>query len=157
METFYGLKALYAGKSPVADDFPSQRPVTRSFDAFFDLRLNKRLSKQSWGWCLETPSHSLWRHCNVFPVVWMFTSKSFFNKSEEIQRRALRFVLCDYDSCYENLQTAASVPGIRIDLLISPAIEDFKCVNWLNPDYLNKMIHKNRIHMSYATHPFVQT
>ena len=28
---------------------PSQRPVTRSFDDFFDLRLNKRLSKQSWG------------------------------------------------------------------------------------------------------------
>ena len=42
-----------------------QRPVTRSFDVFFDLRLNKRLSKQSWGWWFETPSRSLWRHCNV--------------------------------------------------------------------------------------------
>ena len=28
-------------------EFPTQRPVTRSFDVFFDLRLNKRLSKQS--------------------------------------------------------------------------------------------------------------
>ena len=46
--------------------WPSQRPVTRSFDVFFDLRLNKRLSKQSWGWWFETPSRSLWRHCNVF-------------------------------------------------------------------------------------------
>ena len=46
-------------------EFPSQRPVTRSFDVFFDLRLNKRLSKQSWGWWFETPSPSLWRHCNV--------------------------------------------------------------------------------------------
>ena len=27
-------------------EFPAQRPVTRSFDVFFDLRLNKRLSKQ---------------------------------------------------------------------------------------------------------------
>ena len=45
-------------------DFPSQRPVTRNFDAFIDLRLNKRLSKQAWGWCMETPSRSLWRHCN---------------------------------------------------------------------------------------------
>ena len=35
-----------------------------SFDVFFDLRLNKRLSKQSWGWWFETPSRSLWRHCN---------------------------------------------------------------------------------------------
>ena len=33
---------------------PAQRPVTRSFDGFFDLRLNKRLSKQLWGWWFET-------------------------------------------------------------------------------------------------------
>ena len=44
---------------------PSQRPVTRSFDVFFDLRLHKPLSKQSWSWWFETPSHPLWRHCNV--------------------------------------------------------------------------------------------
>ena len=46
-------------------DFPTQRPVTRSFGVFFDLRLNKRLSKQPWGWWFETPSSSLWRHCNA--------------------------------------------------------------------------------------------
>ena len=45
-------------------EFPSQRPVTWSFDIFFDLRLKKRLSQQSWGWWFETPSRSLWRHCN---------------------------------------------------------------------------------------------
>ena len=45
-------------KSPVSSEFPSQRPVTRSFDAFFD-RLNKQLRTQSWGWWFETPSHSL--------------------------------------------------------------------------------------------------
>ena len=39
-------------------------PVTRSFDVFFDLRLNKRLRKQSWRWWFETPSSPLWRHCN---------------------------------------------------------------------------------------------
>ena len=48
----------------VPDEFPAQRPVTRSFDVFFDLRLNKRLSKQSWGWWFETPSRLLWRHRN---------------------------------------------------------------------------------------------
>ena len=37
----------------------------RSFDVFFDLRLNKRLSKQPWGWWFETPALSLWRHRNV--------------------------------------------------------------------------------------------
>ena len=35
-------------------EFPTQRPVRRSFDVFFDLRLNKRLSKQPWGWWFET-------------------------------------------------------------------------------------------------------
>ena len=43
---------------------PAQRPVTRSFDVFFDLRLNKRLSKRSWGWWFDTQSCPLWRHCN---------------------------------------------------------------------------------------------
>ena len=47
---------------------PAQRPVTRSFDVFFDLRLNKRLSKQSWGWWFETASCPLWRHRNVLVV-----------------------------------------------------------------------------------------
>ena len=41
---------------------PAQRPVTRSFDVFFDLRLIKRLSTQSRGWWFETPSRPLWRH-----------------------------------------------------------------------------------------------
>ena len=44
--------------------FPAQRPVTRSFNVFFDLRLNKRLSKQSWGWWFQTLSGPLWPHCN---------------------------------------------------------------------------------------------
>ena len=43
----------------------TQRPVTRSFDVFFDLRLNKRLRKQSWGWWFETLSRPLWRQCNA--------------------------------------------------------------------------------------------
>ena len=43
---------------------PSQRPVTQRFGVFFDLRLNKRLSKQSWRRWFETHSRSLWRHCN---------------------------------------------------------------------------------------------
>ena len=43
-------------------EFPTQRPVTRNFDVFFDL--NKRLSKQPWGWWFETLSWSLWRQRN---------------------------------------------------------------------------------------------
>ena len=42
METFSALLAICAGNSPVPGEFPSQRPVMRSFDVFFDLRLNER-------------------------------------------------------------------------------------------------------------------
>ena len=50
METFSTLLAICVGNSPVTGEVPAQRPVTRSFDVFFDLRLNKQLSKQWWGW-----------------------------------------------------------------------------------------------------------
>ena len=64
------LLAICAGNSPVPGELPTQRSVTRSFDVFFDLRLNKRLSKQSWGWWFETLSRPLWRHCNVESLFW---------------------------------------------------------------------------------------
>ena len=48
---------------------PRWIPLTKAsdaeFDVFFDLRLNKRLSKQSWGWWFEALSRPLWRHFNV--------------------------------------------------------------------------------------------
>ena len=65
METYSELLTICAGNSSVPGEFPVQRPVTRSFDVFFDLRLNKRLSKQSWGWWFETLSQALWRQCNA--------------------------------------------------------------------------------------------
>ena len=64
METFSALLSICAGNSPITGEFPAQRPLTRSFDVFFELRLNKRLNKESWGWWFETPSRPLWRHCN---------------------------------------------------------------------------------------------
>ena len=63
-ETFSTLLALYAGNPSVTGEFPSQGPVTQSFDVFFNLRPNKRLSKQSW---------ACWRHradYDVIAMVW---------------------------------------------------------------------------------------
>ena len=62
----FRVLAIRAGNSPVPGECPTQRPVTRSFDVFFDLRPNKRLSKHWWGWWFETPSCPLWRHCNDY-------------------------------------------------------------------------------------------
>ena len=83
MEIFSALLAICAGNSPVTGEFPTQRPVTRSFDVYFDLRPNERLSKQSWGWWFETLSRSLWRHRNVYAI----------NDSECMLRRALHLII----------------------------------------------------------------
>ena len=66
MEKFTALLAICAGNSPVSGEFPAQRPVTRSFYVFFDLRPNKGLSKEPWVWWFETHSPPLWRHSNVY-------------------------------------------------------------------------------------------
>ena len=61
METFSVLLV----HTPVTGEFPLQEPVTRIFEVFFDLRPNKRSSKESWGWWFGTPLRSLWCYCNV--------------------------------------------------------------------------------------------
>ena len=58
METFSALLAICAGNSPVPGEFPAQRPVTRSFDVFFDLRLNKRwINNRQAGDLRRYPAH----------------------------------------------------------------------------------------------------
>ena len=74
METISALLALCAGNSPATGEFPAQRPMTRSFDVSSYLSLNKRLSKESWGWCFETPWCLLWRYCNDIRHVLPLTS-----------------------------------------------------------------------------------
>ena len=64
-ENIFRVTGPLCGEFTGPGEFPTQRPVTRSFDVFFDLRLNKRLSKQPWSWWFETPAWSLWRHRNA--------------------------------------------------------------------------------------------
>ena len=79
METFSALLVIYEENSPVTGEFPTQRPVTRSFDVFFDLCMNKRLSKRWWGyqfhWYDLTEQESLWQETNM-QILSVF-SKSF--------------------------------------------------------------------------------
>ena len=87
METYSALLAICAGNSPATGEFPAQRPVTRSFDVFFVLRLFKRLNKQSRGWWFEKPSRPLWRHSTVMQwPKWQFniweTEATVFYQSE---------------------------------------------------------------------------
>ena len=61
----FRIIGLLCGNSLVTGEFPSQRPVRRNFGVFFDLGINKQLSKQSRHQWLETQLRSLWCHCNV--------------------------------------------------------------------------------------------
>ena len=64
MEVFSALLALCAGKSPVTSEFSSQRPVTRSFEVFFDLRLKK-------GWVNNREAGGLGRYRANYDVTVM--------------------------------------------------------------------------------------
>ena len=63
------------GNTPITGEFPSQRPVPRSFGVFFDLRLNLRLGKQSWGWWFETLS----RYYDVTVMQWIESGPVIFS------------------------------------------------------------------------------
>ena len=64
----------------------------------------------------------------------MFTSKKSLEKIENIQKRALRFVLNDYQSNYHDLLNKSEATGIKIMTLHLLAIEVYKCVNNFNPE-----------------------
>ena len=97
METFSALLAICAGNSPVPGEFPELRPVTQSFDVFFDLRPNKRLSKQWRGWWFETPSRLLWRQCNDGnkTILWPYPSNE---NSQTDDTMMLNLFIDDLDS-----------------------------------------------------------
>ena len=96
MESFSALRAICAGNSLVTGEFPAQRPGTRSFDAIFDLRLNKQLSKQLWSWWFETPSCSLWRHCDVLTITESCASPDFNDTLQWFYKvtKAIRSPVC---------------------------------------------------------------
>ena len=80
MVTFSALLAFCVGNSPVTGEFPTQRPMTRSFDVSSHSRLNQHLSKQ-WGrqW-FEAPWHSLKLIClnqlDLPSVQWHIAARS---------------------------------------------------------------------------------
>ena len=64
----FALLAICVGNSPVTGEFPAQRPVTPSFDVFFDLRLNKRFYAVNW--CV-----SRWNGRDTMDVIIFFISR----------------------------------------------------------------------------------
>ena len=93
MEAFSALLAICAGNSPVPGEFPTQRPMTRSFDVYFDLRLDKRLCKQSWGWWFETLLCPLWRHSDAITTRYAILIRKAHSPTISALRFSIRYVL----------------------------------------------------------------
>ena len=132
MDIFSALLAFCVGNSPVIGKFPSQRPVTRSFEVFFDLRLNKQLSKQSWSWWFETQSRSLWRHYN---------DRHKFNfpfNSQLMIRWLIRYWNCPLSPLQLNMRVAIDLWKGNVDELLqerrsSSALPMELCLSCTNP------------------------
>ena len=83
-------------------------------------------------------------HFNYCPIVWHFCSKYNTVKLEKIQERGLRFVYNDYSSSYEILLSKAGLCTLELGRLRAIAVEMFKAVNGLCPNYISDLIvHRN--------------
>ena len=100
-------------------EFPTQRPVTRSFDAFFDLRLNKQLSKQSWGWWFGTLLCPLWRRRNELFII-EIEIRACINNYIYIHTKRLHIIIHPCQTFNGNLvnSLAPGRPGCRFKTAI---------------------------------------
>ena len=112
------LLALCAGNSLVTGEFPPQRPVTWSFDVFFDLHLNKQLSKQLWGWWFEMQACSLWRHCLFFLIHQALPSLTRSNLVDEEEEDDQSLLVRDYFPL-ERISVSCCVSFILSELCVS--------------------------------------
>ena len=101
-ETFSALLAFCAGNSPETGEFPAQRPVRRSFDVFFDLRLKQQLSKHWRRRWFETLSRSLWRHCNDTEASLLSDESCYLKDRLPLDKRL---------ACHTNVKLAPDSPA----------------------------------------------
>ena len=88
---------------------PRWIPRTKASDAelndvFFDLHLNKRLSKQSWGWWFETLLRALWRHSNEFCLLrpgWPPVPNDIARSYNAFYFKLIRYLMVDYHKAVE--------------------------------------------------------
>ena len=161
MKTFSALLAICAGNSPVTGEFLAQRPVTRSFDVFFDLRPNKRLSKQSRGWLfldqilsqnlsanIKTNTHWInilkawakwsswwWRHFQTYFLDRMFCI--LIQKSQSFVPWSLMAIYKYWSRWLYNVKWARSINLNQWLNVLTPSYESFLQCYWLNYNWWN--------------------
>ncbi len=81
---------------------------------------------------------------NYCPVVWMLCGQGNVKKMEPIQLKALFFFFNDFTLSYAELLTKSKLPSISIHLIRSLAIEVYKCINEIAPEYLCTLLSFNK-------------
>ena len=79
---------------------------------------------------------------NYCPLVWLFTSRDSINNIDKIQKRALRLVLKDYESCYKDLLLKSGFDSFRIYAVKSLMIELYNILEGMTPNYLSELFVK---------------
>ena len=82
---------------------------------------------------------------NFCPIVWNFCGKSSMQTIEKIQERALRFVYDDSESSYSELLKKSGKCTMHVSRIKLFAMEMFKCINKLNPMFLNDIVIEKRM------------
>ena len=142
METFSANWPFVRGNSPVPGEFPAQRPVTMSFDVFFDLRLNNWLSKQSWGRWFETLSCPLWRHCNDNPLDqhWLDIEPTHLCPIDVISMLMQWSLLSGLPPVYRQTITWTSTDILWIGPLEWGAVSDLSLISDLNQKFKHDLL-----------------
>ena len=71
--------------------------------------------------------------------MWILSSVKSLNKIENLQKRALRFVLSDYESSYDELLRLCGSCAINVRLKRNLCVEIYKTLNDLNPSLMREI------------------
>ena len=76
---------------------------------------------------------------NYCPLVWMLSSVKSLNKIENLQKQALRFMLSEYESSYDELLRLSGGCTINVILKRNLCVEIYKTLNDLNPSFMREI------------------
>ena len=100
------------------------------------LRLKRFLGNEERKFLINSSVVSNFSYC---PLVWMLANAKSLHKIETIPKRALRFMLNDYESSYEDLLKNSGNPSMNLRRTRSLCKEIYKTIKNLNPEFMKNL------------------
>ena len=101
-------------------------------------RIQNFLGKKEKETIINSFVYSNFMYC---PLTWHFCSKPSQNKIEKTQYRSLKMLTNDYNSDYKDLLEITKTSTMEIKRLRTLALEVFKTINNLNPDFMKDIFY----------------